>query len=187
MWKVKLKNNRKSNKINLKRTCNNIILVRKRDLALLQVEWAEAQWVDQECQLQVHQQSKKVEVLTGEKLLVCCQLVRLTQNKLKLELNFGVDLITMVMVMCLLLKHKKVSEMLSKVTLSLKLNQLSWEHFNLQRTHRLVNRVINMQMTIFKRVNSESSLWLWDRDSNIGKHSKELMLVAMEELIFRNF
>ena len=81
MLKVKLKNNKKSNKINLKRTCNNIILERKQDLALLQVEWEEARWVDPKCQLQVHRQSKKVEVLTGEKSLVCYQLVRLTQNK----------------------------------------------------------------------------------------------------------
>ena len=98
---MKSKSNRKSNKTNLKRTCNNIILVRKRDLAQLQVEWEEAQWADQKCQLQVHRQNKKVEVLTGEKSLVYCQLVRPIQNKSKQELNCGADLITTVMVMSL--------------------------------------------------------------------------------------
>ena len=110
---MKSKSNRKSNKTNLKRTCNNIILVRKRDLALLQVdfpllEWEEAQWADQKCQLQVHRQNKKAEELTGEKLLVCCQLVRLIQSKLKRELNFGADLITTATDTSLSLKLKKV-------------------------------------------------------------------------------
>ena len=75
-----------------------MLLVRKQDLEQHQVEWEEVKWVALECQLQAHLLSKKVEELIGEKLLVCCQLVKLTQNKLKLEPNFGADLITMEMV-----------------------------------------------------------------------------------------
>ena len=44
-----------------------------------------------------------------------------------------------------------------------------------------------MQMTIFKKVNLEYSLLPLDRDLNIGRHSKELMLAVMVESIFRNF
>ena len=81
MSRVKSKNNKKLNKTNLKRTCNHILLVKKPDLEQLQAEWEEVNSVGPKCQLQAHQQNRKVEELTGEKLLVCYQLVKLTLNK----------------------------------------------------------------------------------------------------------
>lgn len=111
MSKVKLRNNRKLNRTNSKKTCKDTPQVRKPDLEQQQAEWAEAKWVVQKCQLRVHRQSKRVEELIGEKLLVCCQLVKRTQNKSKPEPSFGADLITTVTGMFHWLRHKKVSEM----------------------------------------------------------------------------
>lgn len=106
-----MRNNRKLNKTNIKKTCSNTPQERKQDLEQQRVEWEEAKWVAHECQLQAHQPSKRVEVLIGEKLLVCCQLVKLTRNKLKLEQNFGADSITTVTGMFHWLRHRRDSEM----------------------------------------------------------------------------
>jgi len=67
MSRVKLKNNKKLNKTNLKKTCNHIPQVKRLDLEQQQAEWEEVKWAGQECQLQVHRQNNKVEELTGQR------------------------------------------------------------------------------------------------------------------------